>query len=848
MHRLLTQKLERKSRLLVFLSIGTMIPVAIAQTNAVDVYEKEIQPILEDNCYDCHGDGMDKGKVSFDKFASTGELMNQPDLWVHVLKNIRSGMMPPPKKDRIPKKDLAKLEDWIKRGALKLDPQHPDPGRVTIRRLNRVEYRNTIRDLMGIDFPTAEEFPADDSGYGFDNIGDVLSTSSMLLEKYMQAAEEIVAKAVPLESRVTPSSVVDADEFRGTGARDGKYTDLRISLYDPADLTAMPRITRAGTYKVVLDADVRGSFAFDPGKADLEWFIDGKSVLRKQLKWESGQPVISSTEVKWEPGTHSLRLVLKPLVEIDQKPAENPGDGPPDVEMRLMGARLIGPLGPGAFRKPPRYERFFTRNEVPEGESERLQYAEEILRRLTTRAFRRPVDEATVKRLAALAMESAGMIDGTFERGIARAFSAVLASPRFLFRLEDTLQDNDIGSHPLLDEYALASRLSYFLWSTMPDDTLYQLADRGELRKNLPAQIDRMLKDDQSNEFVRNFAGQWLQSRDVESVSIDARIVQARDAGQDGDMRGRFEKHQRLNREIDEAERTKDVARAQSLKRQRDEMRAQFKKGGRRIEFNGSLRYAMRQETEMLFRHLVRTDGSVLGLIENDSTYLNEELANHYGVPGVRGRDMRLVKLPPDSPRGGILTMGTVLAVTSNPTRTSPVKRGLFILDNILGTPPPPPPPNIPSLEASEKTHDGGDRTLREALAMHREQPLCSSCHDRMDPLGLAMENFNAMGSWRDRECGQPIEAEEGKLITGEKFADVKELKRILVTSRRTDYYRCLTEKMLTYALGRGPEACDITTIDGIVEELEKSDGRFSTLITGIIDSAPFQRRHRDTP
>jgi len=214
----------------------------------------------------------------------------------------------------------------------------------------------------------------------------------------------------------------------------------------------------------------------------------------------------------------------------------------------------------------------------------------------------------------------------------------------------------------------------------------------------------------------------------------------------------------------------------------------------------------------------------------------------------VQGDKMRLVKLPPDSPRGGILTMGTLLAVTSNPTRTSPVKRGLFILDNILGTPPPPPPPHIPSLEASEKTHDGDDRTLREALAMHREKPLCSSCHDRMDPLGLAMENFNAMGLWRDKERGQPIEGGGGKLITGEPFADVRELKHVLVTARRTDYYRCLTEKMLTYALGRGPEPCDIPTVDAIVEDLEQSGGKFSKLITGIIDSTPFQKRQRNTP
>lgn len=848
MRPLHSHSLLRRTRVLALFSWAALPHSGHAQTDYAAIYQKEILPILEDNCYDCHGDGETKGKISFDTFSSTRELMNQPELWVHALKNIRSGLMPPAKKKRIPPADFAKLEDWIKRGALQLDPQHPDPGRVTLRRLNRVEYHNTISDLMGIDFRADEEFPADDTGYGFDNIGDVLSTSSMLLEKYMQAAEAIVARAVPLERRITPQQDIGAKAFRGQGAYDGDYSELSVSLYDRADITATPKVDKPGTYRVVLNAVVRGSFAYDPGRAESEWFIDGQRVMQQVLKWEDGQKLVASTEVKWEAGQHALRFAMKPLVGKDQKPAENPGDGPPNVDLKFQGVTLVGPLEPGFSKRPKNSARFFPRDEVPQDQAGQTKYAEEILRSFTTRAFRRPVDDATVQRLTALAMESAAMSGGSFERGIARAITAVLASPRFLFRMEDTLADADPQAHPLLDEYALASRLSYFLWSTMPDATLYQLAERGELRKNLPAQIARMLMDDRSDELVKNFAGQWLQSRDVGSVSIDARVVLARDAGQEKEMRQRFVRFQQLNREIDEAEKAHDHEAIVGLKKERGEMRTKFSNGGKRIEFSGSLRTAMRRETEMLFKHLVRTDRSVLGLIENDSTFLNEELANHYGVPGVHGGEMRLVKLPPDSPRGGLLTMGTVLSVTSNPTRTSPVKRGLFILDNILGTPPPPPPPNIPALEASEKTHDGDDRTLREALALHREKPLCSSCHDRMDPLGLAMENFNAMGLWRDKERGQAIEGVAGKLITGETFADVKELKHVLATARRSDYYRCLTEKMLTYALGRGPEPCDITTVDAIVEDLEKSEGKFSKLITGIIDSTPFQRRHRNTP
>ncbi|RYD19848.1 MAG: DUF1592 domain-containing protein [Verrucomicrobiaceae bacterium] len=836
------QSLFPKKRLLSVAAFAAFPSLLAAQTDHVAVFEKDILPILEDHCYSCHGDGEDKGKVTLDTFGSTAELMNQQELWVHVLKNIRGGLMPPAKKDRIPSEDFAKLENWIKQGPLKLDPANPDPGRVTLRRLNRVEYRNTIRDLMGIDFRTDEEFPADDTGYGFDTIGDVLTTSPLLLEKYMQASETIVSKAVPLQSKITPQRNIPAKAFS-----DRENYEISFSLYDPADVDAKLKISKPGTYRVILNAQIRGSFAFDPGRADAEWFVDGKRALQQELKWEDGKKLDSTVEVKWEKGTYPLRFTMKPLVGKDKKPAERPGDGPPNVDLRFRGITLVGPLEPEFAEKPDNYSRFFHRDEIPQDEAGRLEYTREILTRFVTRAFRRPADERTVERLSGLAMDSMKEPGGSFEKGIARALTVVLASPRFLFRMEETLPEANPQAHPLLDEYALASRLSYFLWSTLPDDELYQLAAKGELRKNLSAQVSRMLEDGKSDEFVSNFAGQWLQTRDVESVSIDARVVLARDAGQEKDMRERFEKFRQLNRDIDEAEKAHDTARIEDLKKQRAEMRAKFGNGGRRIEFGGGLRTAMKREAEMLFKHLLRTDGSVLQLVDNDSTFLNEELANHYGVPGVEGGDMRLVKLPADSPRGGVITMGTVLAVTSNPTRTSPVKRGLFILDNILGTPPPPAPPNVASLEASEKKENGDDRTLREALALHREQPLCSSCHNRMDPLGLALENFNAMGSWRDKERGQQLEPASGKLITGEAFADVKELKRLLVTARRTDYYRCLTEKLLTYSLGRGPQPCDITTVDSVVDNLEKNQGKFSSLILGIIESPAFQRRQRTT-
>ncbi len=827
-----------------WLLLAGALGVRVAAADASTVFEKEIRPILEEHCYDCHADGADKGKVSFDTAPSTADLIAQTALWEHVLKNVRSGLMPPAKKGRLTPAEQETLVTWIKQDALRLDPTNPDPGRVTLRRLNRVEYRNTVQDLMGIDYRTDEEFPADDSGYGFDNIADVLTTSPLLLEKYMQAAEDIVARAVPLQNTITPEQRLGRRDFRGAGGTEGGRRDDALPVFEAADLVAEFKVTSPGTYRISLDASVVGSFPFAPSKAQAAWSIDGELVWEQEIKWSEERKVDSSVERKWAPGTYTLRLKLDPAQGWDEQPPEVPGEGRPWVDLRFRGATVEGPLEAEYATRPPNSERFFPRDSVPGDAAGQHTYAQEILRRLTTLAFRRPVDDATVDRLVTLAEETAHAPDGTFQKGIARALSAVLASPRFLFRMEDTVPTDDPQAHPLLDEYTLASRLSYFLWSTMPDEELFRLAAAGQLRQNLAAQVQRMLQDDRSRQFVKNFAGQWLQTRDVESVSIDARVVQARDAGTDAEYRARFEEFRALNIAIDAAEKAHDDEKLAVLRAEMTELRAKFR-GQKRVEFAGDLRSAMRQEAELLFQQLLREDGSVLELIKTRRTFLNETLAGFYGIPGVEGGQMRLVDLPPDSPRGGVLTMGTVLAVTSNPTRTSPVKRGLFILDNILGTPPPPPPPDIPSLEASEKTDDGRQLSLRDALALHREQPLCSSCHNRMDPLGLALENFNAMGLWRDKELGQPLPPPAGQLITGETFTTVEDLKDIIVTSRRMDYYQCLASKMLTYALGRGPEPVDILTLDAIADRLEAGGGKFSALIMGIIESPPFQKRQR---
>jgi hypothetical protein len=340
----------------------------------------------------------------------------------------------------------------------------------------------------------------------------------------------------------------------------------------------------------------------------------------------------------------------------------------------------------------------------------------------------------------------------------------------------------------------------------------------------------------------------------VEGVAIDARTVLARDNGEEKALKREQDEFRALLAERAEQAKKDQEARARGETPPPQRNFGQLRRSGRfrllfappKASLTGELREDMRRETEMFFGAVVREDRSVLDLIDSDYTYLNERLAKHYGIPGVKGESMRKVTLPKDSPRGGLLTQGTVLVVTSNPTRTSPVKRGLFVLDNILGTPAPPPPPDVPQLEDAEKAFKGREPTLREVLELHRTKPLCNACHSRMDPLGLALENFNAMGIWRDKERGQPLDS-GGKLVTGETFDGIRALKKILKEKHRDDFYRCLTEKLLTYALGRGLEYDDVETVDRIVARLDQEDGRFSALLNGLIESAPFQKR-RNTP
>lgn len=705
------------------------------------------------------------------------------DHWLAIWRNLRSQLMPPPGKFQPTPEERGQLLGWIESRVFELDPSRPDPGRVTIRRLNRVEYRYAIQDLLGVDYDTSANFPADDTGYGFDTIGDVLSISPLHLEKYLQAARTVVEKALPakVEPRI-PERVIPGRRFRRSkqSARAGH----RLSLSGTAATSVTVGIPAPGEYEVALRYRlVPGDRSSPSGTVEL-WAGERKIAAQK-----SGAAKNDSETLKGKVPLNDANCDFEARVT-----GETPDEKATVVLEQLS---LKGPLD-GSYREFPKgYRMIMGDGPAPEAMNERKAHAQKIMRNFVSRAFRRPLDRGTLNRLVDMVMTVDQLPNRSFEDGIRHALTAVLASPRFLFRAEMQPEPNNEGRIVPLDEYALASRLSFFLWSSVPDDELLSLAFRNELRENLDDQVKRMLADPRSRRFVNNFVGQWLQVRDVAHVPVDPRRIL--DGG--------------------------------------DDILATR-------EFEDSLRRDMRLESELFFEFVLKNGRPIRELLSARYSFLNEDLAAFYGINGVRGPGHRLVDLHEHPHRGGILGQGSFLLVTSNPTRTSPVKRGLFVLENILGTPAPPAPPDVPELE---DTAEHGDRklTMRQMMEIHREKPLCASCHRRMDPIGLGLENFNALGQFRTSEDGQDIDS-SGVLVTGEEFSNVVALKTVLAEKRSADFYRCLTEKMLTYALGRGLEYYDTVTVNGIVEALEQGEGTLEDLVREIIGSVPFQKRRGD--
>ncbi len=824
---------------MLFGSALTCGQMSAVEVSSVTEFNQKVRPILEEYCYDCHGDGEKSGGVALDAFNSNTNYIAGRDVWWRVLKNLRAGLMPPAKrKDRPSREQKELVEQWIKSAVFEADPLNPDPGRVTICRLNRAEYQNTIRDLIGLSFDTSDEFPPDDTGYGFDNIGDVLTISPMLLEKYLVAAEKIIGQAVPDSRNVVPEQIISGREFHtGTGDNSESYGSLPLSFYTSGLATNIFEAPHAGQYHLDLDLSVNERNADgqpDDNKCQLTFHVDGQEKFnQKFLRQDGGTAYHFNYDENWAAGAHELDFELQPLL-----PGSTQNRA---LAVQINSVTVRGPRAGENAVRPKNYARFFPKP-VPESAAGRRDYARELLGNFANRAFRRPVAGETTNRLANLAESIYNQPGKTFEEGVAQAMVAVLASPRFIFREEHSEPAADAQHYPLIDEYSLASRLSYFLWSSMPDDELFRQAAAGTLRKNLSAEVARMLADKRSNALEKNFVGQWLQVRDIDTIPIDARSVLAREQKPDPRENARQNRYYELS---NKPKNTRTPAEKAELATLRNEFDPALRPPPR-ADLTPEIRSSMQRETESVFAYVLQDDRNLLELLDSDYTFVNERLARFYGLTNVVGQGMHRVTLPPDSPRGGILTEGAVLAATSNPTRTSPVKRGKFILDNILGIPPLPPPPNIPPLENAIKGSLDHIPTLRESLAVHRASPLCASCHDQMDPLGLALENFNALGMWRSQEFDEPIDV-SGRLVTGESFSNVQELKAILVKNHAEDFYRTLVEKMLTYALGRGLDYYDVETVDQIVARIEKSGGKPSALLAGIIESAPFQEtRGRD--
>jgi len=789
-------------------------------------FEKTVLPFLASNCQSCHNSKLKTADLDVSAFLTVESVSAATPAWTKILQKIRTGEMPPKGLPRPDSAQSAAVAKWIETEfEREARLAKPDPGRITARRLNRAEYNNTVRDLLGVDFRPADDFPQDDSVFGFDNIADTLSLSPVLMEKYMVAAEKISRIALfgappskPLVERYQPPY----REYELSQTPQFDYDRTGLSM--PQSLHWMHRFPVDAEYLIRIVPEGRRPTGSAP--VEMGVWLDGKLVRTLDVD----APVEGNTldlfgmarefRMRIPAGEHWLAGTVLHIYEGLPKSynGPNPSDLPeppvPDISRFLRIAPGTSEAEAARLRKEAQLKIALLRapanrayihymevmgpyDPVPGPSAESLKHVflcghrdgrhtesctRTIVAGLARRAFRRPVSEqetAPYLKLAALARQQGG----SFNDGIATALQALLVSPDFLFRIEKDRTQTKSGAPGVpVDQHELASRLSYFLWSSMPDEELLRAADQNRLRQPavLAAQVRRMLQDERASALVDNFAGQWLELRRLESAVPD---------------RDKFP------------------------------------------QFEEYLRISMGKETELFFRNLMREDRSVLELLDAKYTFLNQRLAEFYGIPGVKGPEFRKVDLA-GTRRGGILTQASVLTVSSYATRTSPVLRGKWVLENLLNAPPPPPPPNVPPLE---ETKAGTSASLRQVMEAHRANALCASCHSKMDPLGFGLENFNAIGEWRDKDGAFPVDS-SGVLPDGRTFQGPAELKSILLQNKGA-FADSITEKMLTYALGRGLERFDRPAVEQITAKLAAGDYRFSALVTAIVESLPFEMR-----
>ena len=778
-------------------ALGIAAPDAAApraQTPAAAVADADgARGVIARYCTTCHNERAKTGGLALDGLDLT-RVADHADVWEAVVRKLRTGVMPPAGMPRPDRAAASSLASWLE-AELDRAARAPRPGRPLLRRLNRAEYANVVRDLLSVDVDVASLLPADDSAFGFDNIGDLLTVSPALLERYLDAADRVSALAVgdPATALGSETYHVRGDQsqsqhldglplgtvgglaVRHTFPLDAEY-EFTLSLFR-TNLEAIRGLEHTHQIEISVDGEriflgeIGGSAESGQTGTITERSDATDARLKARAPVKAGPRVVAATFIrKMAENTNRLRPFLR------SNSGTYDSTGRPHIETLTV----TGPFdatGPGDT--PSRRRVFTCRPSMP---AEEEGCARRILAPLARRAYRRPLTETDLSRLLSFYREGRGK--GTFDTGIQLALRRLLASPTFVFRIEDDPAGLAPGTPYAVSNIELASRLSFFLWSSMPDDTLMDVAATGRLRQPevLEGQVRRMLADPRSGAFVENFAGQWLHIRNLRNIAPNS-----------------------------------------------DEF----------PDFDNDLRDAFRRETELFFGSVMREDRNVLDLMRADYTFVNERLAKHYGIPNVYGSRFRRVTLA-DEARRGLLGKGSILLATSHADRTAPVLRGKWIMENLLGSPPPPPPGAVPPLEAQPGTRP---KTMRERMEMHRASPACAGCHRTMDALGFTMENFNAVGAWRTREAGAPIDA-SGTNTDGTPVNGVVELRHALLEQPEI-FVGTLTEKMLTYGLGRGLQHYDMPVVRAIVRDAAQRDYRFSSVIVGIVSSAPFQMREK---
>jgi cytochrome c5 len=749
------------------LSVGCVL-AADAPTVDKAKFDSAVKPILKNTCSGCHNATLTSGGVNLVPYLDSSTLSDDRVSWEKILQKIESGEMPPKGIPRPPQEKISALVDFLHEEFDKADALiKPDPGRVTAKRLNRNEYRNTIRDLLSVDFHAEKDLPTDDSGYGFDNIGDILSVSPILMEKYLNAAETIASRAMGADP--LPKKPIETT------------CDLKTRTMRRLDYS-----TVEASHRVDFDGDYTVRFGFpgertaDAKPVKMAFFMDGQLLNTIDVETKPSKLVYfnpfseGEMRVYLPEGDHVFRAAF--LSDDFVKTFTTAKEAYNDKKNKYIGSiTFVGPF-------PSKVEKASRKKILICDPATGPRCVDRIVTNLAHNAFRRPVTRAEV----ASYLKFVGMAKAhgqSTEQGIQLALEAMLVSPDFLFRIERDQDPVDPGKVHRLSDVELATRLSYFLWSSMPDEELLNLAETNKLHQTaiLDAQVKRMMTDKKAAAFADNFAGQWLEVRNLDSITPDP---------------------------------------------------VKFP------EWTSELKEDLRTETRMFFQYALSGNRPISEMINARYTFLNESLAKFYGIEGVKGPDFRKVDLTTDQ-RGGILTQGAVLAVSSYPNRTSPTIRGKYVLSNVLGTPPPPPPPDVPALDVSKV---GSDISLRKQLEAHRSNPVCASCHSKMDVLGFGLENYNAIGKWRTMDGKFPVDV-GGTMPNGKSFETAAQMRTVLEGNSMPQITRCLTEKVMTYALGRGMQPYDNRTLSQITKTVEADGLHFQTLIYEVVHSLPFQSR-----